>query len=614
MALTVAAPVRIHAQPAKNFVGERVVQKFGSFTMHIENRPVDTKNSLYLFRVEQIDGSSLLLKADGSAVNGWASADSVIPVERAVDFFTIQIRDHPQKSFPRMMRGRIWGARDEFDKAIADLTEAIRLDPNSSLAYQSRGWAWGRKNEYDKAIADYSEAIRLDPNSSRAYRSRGWAWGRKNEPDKAIADLTEAIRLDPKFAWAFEYRGDAWSAKNEYDKAIADYSEAIRLDPNSSLAYQSRGWAWGRKNESDQAVADYSEAIRLDPKFARAFESRGDAWCAKHEYDKAIAGYSEAIRLDPKFAWTFNNRGDAWCAQKDYDKAIADYCEAIRLDPTDAFTYGKRGDAWFAKQEYNKAVADYDEAIRLESNQERYSIRRSRAESAAFGYWMWVLIGGVGLGALAGLVPLFLGVIKDKAWLAAGGFLACVAGGLIAGVLGALTMLGISSAVLARRAEPASSATEAIYRSSRKRYALGWYLVVMFFAQTIFMAGLWSLVMSSWMGTSFVSSLIPGGASFGLATGIVVTVSRVVRLRTGTVRMRFSDLTEFRERFDTAAAKRRYKCISNCDGSLVFEPKALVRTEATRIFVAFGAHEAVATGPLESLKRLKKSVESAGTT
>jgi hypothetical protein len=95
--------------------------------------------------------------------------------------------------------------------------------------------------------------------------------------------------------------------------------------------------------------------------------------------------------------------------------------------------------------------------------------------------------------------------------------------------------------------------------------------------------------------------------------GMVMTVFSAVLFRTGAVRMRVFDRTEFLDRFDGAAAKLRYRRIEKTDGSLVYEPKALLRTEATRIFVALGPDEAVATGPLMSLKRLKEAIERAGT-
>jgi hypothetical protein len=62
MAPTCGGPSR--PDEAKTIVvGDRIVQKSRAFTLHIDTTLVDIKNSIYVFRVEQIDGPALLLKA-----------------------------------------------------------------------------------------------------------------------------------------------------------------------------------------------------------------------------------------------------------------------------------------------------------------------------------------------------------------------------------------------------------------------------------------------------------------------------------------------------------------------------------------------------------------------
>jgi hypothetical protein len=91
--------------------------------------------------------------------------------------------------------------------------------------------------------------------------------------------------------------------------------------------------------------------------------------------------------------------------------------------------------------------------------------------------------------------------------------------------------------------------------------------------------------------------------------GMVMTVFSAVLFRTGAVRMRVFDRTEFLDRFDKAAAKLRYRRVERTDRSLVYEPKALIRMDATRIFVALGPDQAVVTGPDSALESLKKEIE-----
>ena len=175
------------------------------------------------------------------------------------------------------------GAKQDYEKAIADYDESIRLGPSKGLAYLNRGLAWFHKDECDKAIADYTEAIRLDPIDvqrgslrTSAYNLRGRERQEKGETDAAIADFNEAIRLDPErrhrlpqprarverqgrtttrpspttprpsgstpsAAYVYSIAAMRGSMKQKYDKAIADYTEAIRLDPEDPVAYYHRG-------------------------------------------------------------------------------------------------------------------------------------------------------------------------------------------------------------------------------------------------------------------------------------------------------------------------------------------------------------------------------------
>jgi hypothetical protein len=115
--------------------------------------------------------------------------------------------------------------------------------------------------------------------------------------------------------------------------------------------------------------------------------------------------------------------------------------------------------------------------------------------------------------------------------------------------------------------------------------------------------------MAFWLGKSFVSILFPAGASFGLVMGIFITALMAVLLRAGTVRIRIPDRSEFLARLDRAAVKLRFRPIPHSDGTIVYEPRAPVRTAATRIFVELGEGEAVMTGSKSTLDRWKKEIE-----
>jgi tetratricopeptide (TPR) repeat protein len=311
--LLAAHPVPLRARADATWISKRVVQKQRDFSLSIDptKKAVEqSEDEIHVYRVTKTDGPSLWLEAEAGGLSGWAPADHVVPVELAISFFTEQIRDHPNDSFPILMRATIWHDKKDVARAMADYTEAIRLDPQNSALYCNRGYLRGEQNEFDKAIADFTEAIRLDPRDPIAYLHRGHAWSEQRHFDKAVADFTETIRLNPQNAYAFRSRAHSWLDKGDQNAAIVDFTEAIRLEPREVTTYINRGLVWQSKREADKALADFDQAILLNPQSAGGYLERGSVWEQKGEYDKALADYDHAIRLSSKDARAHDGR--AW--------------------------------------------------------------------------------------------------------------------------------------------------------------------------------------------------------------------------------------------------------------------------------------------------------------
>ncbi len=121
-------PILAQAEPG--WIGKRVVPKNSNFTLLVNGEAVDQGGKgIGFYRVEQIDGPSLWLKGEIQGSSGWANADEVVLVEQAVDFFTGQIRAHPDDPFFRATRALLWSDRKASDSALRDYDDAIRLDP-----------------------------------------------------------------------------------------------------------------------------------------------------------------------------------------------------------------------------------------------------------------------------------------------------------------------------------------------------------------------------------------------------------------------------------------------------------------------------------------------------
>ncbi len=213
----------------------------------------------------------------------------------------------------------------------AEPAHAVRLDARYAPAYAGRGEAYGAKRDFDHAMAAYDEAIRLDPKYAPAYAERSLTNRVKGDLVKALIDANTAITLDPKLAAGYNSRGTVHFTARDYDLAIADFNEAIRLEPKRYFFYTNRGLAFAAKGDNDHAIADDSEAVKLEPKYVWAYYQRGVAYGAKGDNVRAIADFSQAIKLDAKFSNAYDKRGLAYRAKGDNARADADLKEAARL-------------------------------------------------------------------------------------------------------------------------------------------------------------------------------------------------------------------------------------------------------------------------------------------
>ena len=212
----------------EDWLGQKVVPKHRDF--RLPNGQGDPFHDKKLLSHYVLDVNGLSLTIMTSQGDAWVPADQVVPLDKAVAFFSDTIKANPRISFPYFMRAKVLlDVSNDPDKALADLNESIRLDPKNAASYRNRADAWSEKGDPDKAITDDSEAIRLDPKDAGSYQHRSEMWGAKKDYDKALADVNEAIRLDPRDDDAFALRGDIWLSKEAYDQAIADYTEAIRV-------------------------------------------------------------------------------------------------------------------------------------------------------------------------------------------------------------------------------------------------------------------------------------------------------------------------------------------------------------------------------------------------
>jgi tetratricopeptide (TPR) repeat protein len=281
---------------------------------------------------------------------------------------------------------------DDLAGARAHLDAALDLDSNYAPAYMLRGLVYAAQRDYDRALANFNEKIRLADDAEARYR-RGEAHLQKGDKGKAFDDFAAAIRLDKGHGPARVARGKLHVEAKKYKEAVADFSVALASVPTEDLFYR-RGLAYLETGEYSEAVGDFTKALEMNPRSsetperpataeearraAAEYDQRALAHLRARSLDKAQLDADQAVELAPKnllcpsdraaLVTYLYNRAAILIKQQVrelHKRAEKDLDAALTLDPANIRAINTLGELHFSQQEYEKAVEDYDRAIAL---------------------------------------------------------------------------------------------------------------------------------------------------------------------------------------------------------------------------------------------------------
>ncbi len=169
---------------------------------------------------------------------------------KALDDFTLVIKERPQGHPASLRRARIHFGRGDVKLAMADLDAFLAggtaLDPQSPQLYAERG-----------------RRMRLMfPELPRPVR--------KTHLLMSLEQLQTAVTRGARSAAVFEELGAVLEFLGRIPEAVEAYTAAVALAPKEVRLSVKRAWAYEKLDQYDDAAADFAAAIRLDPAHAEA--------------------------------------------------------------------------------------------------------------------------------------------------------------------------------------------------------------------------------------------------------------------------------------------------------------------------------------------------------
>ena len=170
------------------------------------------------------------------------------------------------------------------------------LSPIHAVIFLSRAQGFLQRQQYARALADLTEYLRQQPGAVIALRARALNYARLHRFDEALADLNEILRLDPASADTWLDRGRAYQHQRRYPEALADYEKVLELAPGEARVHNQLSWMLAACPQS--AYRDGPRAVELA---RRACELTG--WQDPNLLDTLASAYAECGRFDEAVTW-----------------------------------------------------------------------------------------------------------------------------------------------------------------------------------------------------------------------------------------------------------------------------------------------------------------------
>jgi len=121
-----------------------------------DGKPLTLPVRHLVYSVVAEDGDRIRVNYPGQ--EGWAAKSDWVRLADAMEHFSGRVKDDPKDAFAWSRRGIANRYAGKPDLALKDLEEAVRLAPKDSDLVGIRGMMWWANKNLDKAIADYTES------------------------------------------------------------------------------------------------------------------------------------------------------------------------------------------------------------------------------------------------------------------------------------------------------------------------------------------------------------------------------------------------------------------------------------------------------------------------
>lgn len=236
-----------------------------------------------------------------------------------------------------ILMGSVYFARNDKDKAFAELNHAIELNPNRVESYLSMARFYIVTKENDKAEALYKKAISIDANSAVAHSEYGKFLVAQNRAQEAEGELLKSVQVGPNDRNARFVLASFYLVNKQLDKAENEFKALADLDKGKPESQMVLADFYSTVNRIDDSVRIYQDILSKSPDFLQGRYRLAEILLTnKGDVQGATAQIDEVLKKDKHDRQALLLRARMQMQKQQPDavkKGIEDLKEVLRQEP-----------------------------------------------------------------------------------------------------------------------------------------------------------------------------------------------------------------------------------------------------------------------------------------
>ncbi len=161
--------------------------------------------------------------------------------------------------------GKIYGKREDFQKAFEYFRIASSFDPGSRQLKFNLAQAYYDLGEYDYAIKHYQSLAESDRKDARAHFLLARAYAKSGQYDKAQEAAARAHQLSPSSANDLLMIGDIFYEQKQFTESQKIYHLVLSMNKETAKVRNKLGLSYNALGDKEKAQAEFQEGLKVDP-------------------------------------------------------------------------------------------------------------------------------------------------------------------------------------------------------------------------------------------------------------------------------------------------------------------------------------------------------------